>query len=102
MYVYGISLSPKDSTVYFTDVLILQNAKVNKQTGFLVDRNHLSSQLKNHMAAIGEKDRTSAIVFNTKLSSITKDYDKQKARYQKNNYIVKSVDQTEFRFQNID
>ena len=98
MYAYGIGFTPADSTVYMTDVLILKNAKLTKKRGFLSGRKDLSDQLKNYLTSKGEENRSCAIVYKEELSAISKDYDKLKAKYEKQGYLVKTVSQTDFRF----
>ena len=55
VYAFGISASFTDTVVYFTDIQILDSAKVSKE-GFLSHRELYSYQLKNYLE---DKDRKS-------------------------------------------
>ena len=48
VYAFGISASFTDTVVYFTDIQILDSAKVSKE-GFLAHRELYSYQLKNYL-----------------------------------------------------
>ena len=48
VYAFGIAASFTDTVVYFTDIQILDSAKVSKE-GFLTHRDLYSYQLKNYV-----------------------------------------------------
>ncbi len=98
VYIFGINYSPTDSTVYFTDQMVLRNVKIEKKTGFLQFRNLYSKQLTDHMEGKGELNRISCVVFNQKYKKLAKKYRKMMNKYQKKNYQIKALDQTEFKF----
>ncbi len=98
MYAYAVATSPQDSVVYMTDLLILRNAQMTKKYNFLVGRQDLSAQFKNHLAEIDQPDRTCATMFNVNYRKATKDYDKLKKDLEKRGFNVKIIDQTEFQF----
>ncbi len=62
VYAFGISASFTDTVVYFTDIQILDSAKVSKE-GFLAHRELYSYQLKNYL-----KEAETGIVGNRKIS----------------------------------
>lgn len=99
MYCYGVCFSPVDSTIYITDMLMLKGAQINKKTKFLVGRNELSAQFKRHMEALGIRNLTSCIMFNKNLNKLDKAYKKQVAKYEKQGFTVRQVDQTKFRYE---
>ena len=81
-----------------SDLLILRNAQMTKKYNFLVGRQDLSAQFKNHLAEIDQPDRTCATMFNVNYRKATKDYDKLKKDLEKRGFTVKIIDQTEFQF----
>ncbi len=98
LYVYGVAFSPTDSTIYITDELLVEGMSMEKKTKFLVHRDELSRQLQQHLAANGVENAVGSVTYNIKLSALDKQYLKQTARLKKRGYVVKSVDQTQFRF----
>lgn len=98
IYVFGINYSPIDSTVYFTDQMILKNVKLEKKTEFLQFRNLYSKQLSEYMDGRGELNRVSCVVYDKNINNLGKKYRKIMNRYQKKNYQVKAIDQKEFQF----
>ena len=97
-YAFSVGMSPTDSTVYMTDVLILQQAQVVKSNGFLVGRQDYSSQFRNFLAQLDLPNRTCATVFSEKYKKISKEYDKMKADLIKRGFKISVIDQTEFRY----
>lgn len=98
MYAFAVATSPLDSVVYMTDVLILKGAQVTKKTKFLMGRQDLSSQFRNHLTDIGQPDRTCATMFDFNHRKAFKKYDKLKQSLEKQGYDVRVIDQTEFQF----
>ena len=98
MYLYGIAYSPVDSVVYFTDEMSLDGAQIHLRTKFLVARNELSSQLRNHMVFEGEKNRTCCVVFSQDSKKLDKKYLKQVEYYKKRGYLVKFINSDRFQF----
>jgi RNA polymerase primary sigma factor len=98
MYAYAVATSPQDSVVYITDLLILRNAQMTKGTNFLVGRQDLSAQFKNHLAGIDQPNRTCSTMFAVNYRKASKDYEKLKKNLTKKGFDIKVIDQTEFRF----
>ncbi len=98
LYIYGVALSPMDSVVYITDELQLDSAQLEKKTEFLFGRESLSKQLADFMANKGEKNRICSITFANSVKDIDKKYGQQVKKLQKQGYLVKHIDQGEFRF----
>ncbi len=98
MYVYGIAYSPIDSIVYVTEQQSLDDAQIHLNTKFLVARNELSNQLRNHMMLEGEKNRTCCVVYNKDPEKLDKKYKKLLKHYQKRGFLVKLLDNSRFTF----
>lgn len=101
MYIYGIGYSAGDSIVYMTDLLMLENAQLTKRDRFLVNRNHLSNQLKSYLTSAGIPNQTCCVTFHKNLNSIDKAYRKQLAWFKKKGLLIMNVDQTKFRFETV-
>lgn len=98
LYVYGVALSPTDSVVYVTDELLLEKAQMYKKTKFLYGRDIMSRQLASHMADKGEKNRICSVTFAASVKQLDKLYAKQIKKLENRGYLVKHVDQGDFRF----
>lgn len=98
MYIYGVSYSPSDSMVYMTDILYIDSTQVTRRNNFLVNRNLLSKQLTKHMDSKGMPNRTNSVTFKKNLNKLDKTYRSQVKTLQKKGFVIKIVDQTEFRF----
>lgn len=101
MFVYGVGYTPGDSIVYMTDLLYIENAQLTKRDRFLVNRNHLSIQLRSYLASVGKPNQTCCVTFHKNLNSIDKAYRKQLAWFKKKGILVLNVDQTKFRFETV-
>lgn len=104
VYAYGFAASFNDSTVYITEVQTLDTAWLEKKTNFLLSRDNYSYQLRDYLAAKGEKYRTCIISFSTKQKNINKKYKKLIARYtnpKKGNFVIKYLKADEFSFKHI-
>ena len=89
MYVFGIAFSAVDSTVYFTDIKQVQNASVERGTGFLYSRNSYSNQLQQHFKSVSGTNYTAVTCYNQKRSKLEKKYAKMRQKYQKKHFVVK-------------
>lgn len=73
IYVMGASVSFADSTVYFTEIQLIEGVALEKKTKFLPDRQHYAYELKDYMNfKENMPGRTSVILFSKKLSSLKK------------------------------
>ena len=99
VYAFGISASFTDTVVYFTDIQILDSAKVSKE-GFLSHRELYSYQLKNYLEL--EKNlsnRTCMIYFSENKVKLNKEMAKIVSQYKKNKSVaLREVKTTEFSF----
>ena len=99
VYAFGISASFTDTVVYFTDIQILDSAKVSKE-GFLVHRELYSYQLKNYLEDNQlQQNSTCMIYFSENRKKLEKEATKILNKYKKNNrMIVSRIDSDKFRF----
>ena len=99
VYAFGISASFTDTVVYFTDIQILDSAKVSKE-GFLVHRELYSYQLKNYLEDNQlQQNSTCMIYFSENCKKLEKEATKILNKYKKNNRMTESrIDSDKFRF----
>ena len=105
-FVFGIATSFGDSTVYFTDIQVLDSAKLTGKSDFLAGRSEYSNQLRNYLAIQGKDHRTCAVSYAKNQKNAQKKYDKILNRYIKGRklsgkYNIKHIDTDEFRFHNV-
>lgn len=91
MYMFGVSFSAVDSTVYFTDIKQVPDTYVEKGTGFLYSRNQYSGQLQQYVRSTTSAQFTSVVCYNKKRKSLEKKFSKMRQKYQKRNFVVKYV-----------
>ena len=94
VYAFGISASFTDTVVYFTDIQILDSAKVSKE-GFLSHR-----QLKNYLEDNQlQQNSTCMIYFSENKKKLEKEATKILNKYKKNNRMtVSRIDSDKFHF----
>ncbi|WP_217929873.1 hypothetical protein [Bacteroides caecimuris] len=99
IYAFGISASFTDTIVYFTDIQILDSAKVSKE-GFLAHRELYSYQLKNYLEDNQlQENSTCMIYFSENRKKLEKEATKILNKYKKNNGMtVSRIDSDNFRF----
>ena len=99
VYAFGISASFTDTVVYFTDIQILDSAKVSKE-GFLSHRELYSYQLKNYLEDNQlQQNSTCMIYFSEKKKKLEKEATKILNKYKINNRMtVSRIDSDKFRF----
>ena len=99
VYAFGISASFKDTVVYFTDIQILDSAKVSKE-GFLSHRELYSYQLKNYLEDNQlQQNSTCMIYFSENKKKLEKEATKILNKYKKNNRMtVSRIDSDKFHF----
>lgn len=73
VYIFGASFSFSDSTVYFTEIMPVDGAQLDKKTKFLLHRQYYAYELKDHMTfQENMPGRTSVIYFSTKRAKLAK------------------------------
>ena len=98
-YAFGFAASFNDSTVYFTDIQVLDSAWINEKNNFLLSRDNYSYQLRDYLASHGMPNRTCVICFSPKEKKAYKKYAKLSSKYTKNGkFDVKHLTQDQFRF----
>ena len=93
VYAFGIAASFTDTVVYFTDIQILDSAKVSKE-GFLTHRDLYSYQLKNYVEDNGLQQN-----FSENRKKLEKEATKILSKYKRNrNTTVTRIDTDKFHF----
>lgn len=103
VYMFGISASFNDESVYFTNVQAIDSARIDTKTKFLVGRDNYSYQLRDFLKARGEEHRTCLVVYNAKEQKAKKRYEKLLAKYVKQgNMEIKHLTEADFAFKPVD
>ena len=99
VYAFGISASFTDTIVYFTDIQILDSAKVSKE-GFLAHRELYSYQLKNYLEDNQlQQNSTCMIYFSENRKKLEKEATKILNKYKRNKRIaVSKIESEKFHF----
>jgi hypothetical protein len=99
VYAFGVSASFTDSVIYFTDIQVLDSAKISKE-GFLSQRELYSYQLKNYMISSQlQQNSTCMIYFSANKTKLEKESGKLQAKYKKDKTVVVSrIDAAKFSF----
>lgn len=101
IYMFGFAASFNDSTVYLTDIQIVNAYLVNNRTKFLANREDYSYQLRNYLQSNGlEAYPTCITMFAENEKDATKKYLKLKERYEKlkKKYSIKSLKDSQFKY----
>lgn len=101
IYVFGCSSEFGDSTIYFTDVQMIDSLTVTKKYKFLPYRSDFSQQLKDKLegTSYGLKNQTTCVFFSEKKNKLQKQYAKLKRRYlTKHKMNVVTLDADKFNF----
>lgn len=80
-YLFGMSASFSDSTVYITDIQKVYPAYFAPKTKFLYNRDGFSSQLKAYMKGLGVEHPTCITFYSQNKKKLEKKYAKIKRRY---------------------
>jgi hypothetical protein len=107
IYLFGVSISFNDSTVYFTDIQQLENAWVINKSKMLEGRSDYANQFKSYFSGLGEKERTCVVYYaftekaiQKKLAIIRKRFTNPKKRKYEH-YEIKTVARDLFVFQQV-
>ena len=122
VYLFGMSASFNDSTVYFTDIQHIAPAYFTPKTKFLHNRDGFSSQLGMYMKELSVENPTCITFFSQSQKKLQKKYAKVTRKYdaslvkekkktwwrlfskkpkKKNNYVVKYLSSEQFSYQSI-
>ena len=98
VYVFGIGLSFNDSIVYYTDIQLLDSAKVGKYD-VLEMRSDYSNQFRAYIESRMHKaDYSTMTVYELKRSKAEKDYRKFLKKYEKNSANMVLVEKEDFTY----
>ncbi|MEG1839032.1 MAG: hypothetical protein RR220_07065 [Bacteroidaceae bacterium] len=98
VYAYGVSASFTDSTVYYTDIQLLDSVRLDKNN-FLPQREVYAYQLKNYLESKkGLKNRTCMMYFSKSKMKLVKDFNKTVVHYKRNKTLLQQVNAKDFRF----
>lgn len=99
VYAFGIAASFTDSVVYFTDIQLLDSAKLTKE-GFLAHRELYSYQLKNYLEDNRlQENSTCMIYFSENRKKLEKEATKILTKYKRGkNVIVSKIEADKFHF----
>jgi len=102
VYMFGFVSTFNDSTVYITDIQLVDSAWIDSKTKFLYSRQNYSYQLRQYMQEQGVENATCTVFFSDKRKKIEKRFLKLRKRYTtKGNFIVKYIEGNSFKFNNI-
>ena len=101
VYAFGISASFTDSVVCYTDIQILDSAKLTKE-GFLEHHDIYSNQLKNYLEGNQlQQNSTCMIYYSDNKKNIDKEFSKAVNRYKKGKgFDLRRIEPDKFRFTN--
>lgn len=98
VYMYGIAISFNDSTIYLTDIQVIDSAVVTNKGHFLYGRDSYSYQLRDHLKGQGFNTPTCVTTFATKQKDIEKRFISTKKRYGNGKYTLKHITPGEFKY----
>lgn len=101
VYIYGFCASFNDSTVYFTDVMELDSAWVERKARFLYSRDNYALQLKEKMKQMGVLNPTCVVSFAFTKKDIDKKLAKMRSKYTKpgKSYNINTLTESIFKFE---
>ena len=104
VYIFGMSFSFNDSTVYFTEIQKIDSAWLVGKGKMLEGRSTYAAQLKNYFSSQGLANQTCVIYFARSEKAILKKFTKVRDRYinpkrRKVQYESRSVLHDSFRFE---
>lgn len=99
VYAFGISASFTDTVVYFTDIQVLDSAKVTKE-GFLKQQDLYSYQLKNYLEQDNMQQNSTCMIYSSdNKKQLEKEAVKILGKYKKSkNLTVQRIDPDKFQF----
>lgn len=99
IYMFGVSVSIKDSTACISTPQPVSGAQLSKKGGMLVDRTAYTQQFKAYVESTYSGSHTCAIFFSTSPKAIEKQWNKVHARKTKEKEVkLQQVSLDEFRF----
>ena len=101
VYMFGVSSSFNDSTVYFTNIQELDSAWADEKSKFLSNREDYAYQLKDFFNERRESNRTCVVFYAYNRKDIDKKYTKLKNKYmnqKKKHFHVEDIASSDFSF----
>lgn len=99
-YLYGFASSFNDSTVYFVEIQLIEDAWVDSKTKFLYGRDSYSYQLRNYLRKKGYTTPTCITGFADTKKKAEEKYLKLRGKYlAKGNYNIKYIDYNDFKYE---
>lgn len=81
VFVFGLANELNDSTVYMTSIQQLDDAQLQKHTGFLLGRALYSSQLKTYLSKLGKTHAVCVVYYSKDRKKLEKKYQKMLKEY---------------------
>ena len=102
VYVFGVGDSMRDSTVYMTTVQKIDDANLQKRTGFLLDRPFFSLQLKAHFTkTLNDPNRLCIIYYTKSEKKANKMFMKVRKNYLDEGALLKQLTAEDFKFASV-
>lgn len=102
VFMFGFAQSFNDSTVYFTDIQVVDSAYIEHKTKFLAERENYSYQLKSYLENKGKRNMVCGTSFAETRKDIEKKYMKMKQRYgNRGHYSIQYINENEMKFESI-
>lgn len=102
VYMFGFSASFSDSTIYFTDIQVVDSVWIDDKTKFLEHRNLYSQQLRDYLAASMQPNRVCVVMYALTKKEAEKQYLKMKRIYINKKgaspYDIRYLSENDFRF----
>lgn len=102
IYMFGFSASFSDSTIYFTDIQVVDSVWIDDKTKFLEHRNLYSQQLRDYLAASMQPNRVCVVMYALTKKEAEKQYLKMKRIYTNKKgaspYDIRYLSENDFRF----
>lgn len=100
IWAFGFSASFTDSTVYITDMQLIEDVKVASKTRFIEGRYDYSVQLKNYLENnLKQKNRVCVMMYATRKLDAERKYSEVRKRYTNFTHMnIKYLNASEFKF----
>lgn len=100
VYMFGVSASFNDSTVYFTGVQEVDSAYYVKKM-YLGGYKEYADQLNGYLLSKTGERRTNVVFFKKKRAKAEKAYAKLRKRYTNSGVVMKEISADEFKFKGV-
>ena len=98
-YLYGFATSFNDSTVWFVEIQLVEEAYIDSKTKFLCGRDSYSYQLRDYLRSAGCNTPTCITGFALTKKKAEEKYLKLRTKYlSKGNYNIKYISSSDFKY----